>query len=80
MAELDDYRVRYIEQELDPTDQLLISMLKDAGVLGRAQQTTAAWSALTVDGVLDKLKLELDALSRFNDPRGVYMHCFCGDQ
>ena len=80
MAELDDYRVRYIEQELDPTDKLLIGMLKDAGVVGKVQQRTAGWSAFTVDGVLDKLKLELQSLSRFNDPRGVYMHCFCGDQ
>lgn len=80
LAELDDYRIRYIEQELDPTDKLLIGMLRDAGVLGRVQQRTAAWSAFSVDGVLDKLKHELESLSQFNDPRGVYMHCFCGDQ
>ncbi len=80
LAELDDYRVRYIEQELDPTDKLLISMLRDAGLLGRAQQRSAAWSGFSVEGVLDKLKHELESLSKFNDPRGVYMHCFCGDQ
>lgn len=80
MAELDDYRVRYIEQELNPRDKLLIGMLRDAGIVGKIQQRTGAWSAFTVDGVLAKLKQELDSLAQFNDPRGVYLHCFCGDQ
>lgn len=79
LAGLADYRTVYIEQELDPSDRLLISLLRDLGV-GKGQQPAGAWSALSVHGVLGKLRDELDTLSRFNDPRGIYYHCFCGDQ
>ncbi len=79
MAGLTDYRTVYIEQELDPSDRLLISLLRDLG-LGKVQQPAGAWSALSVQGVLGKLRVELETLSRFNDPRGIYYHCFCGDQ
>ncbi|MCW8846764.1 MAG: signal peptide peptidase SppA [Gammaproteobacteria bacterium] len=79
LAGLTDFRTVYIEQEMDPSDRLLISMLRDLG-LGKVGQHAGAWSAMGVQGMLSKLQLELDTLSRFNDPRGIYYHCFCGDQ
>jgi protease-4 len=79
-AGLEDYRTVYIEQELDPTDRFLISLLRDAGLVGRVQHQAGVWSAMSVNNVLGKLKDELTMLSQFNDPRGIYFHCFCGDQ
>ena len=30
-----------------------------------------------VTGLVARLEDELRVLSRFNDPRGIYAHCFC---
>jgi len=79
LAGLSDYRSVYIEQEIDPSQRLLISLLNDLG-LGPALANRTGWSRVNVNGVLGKLLSELDLLARFNDPRGMYYHCFCGDQ
>jgi protease-4 len=80
LAGLEDYRTVYIEQELDPSDRFLISLLRDAGLAGKVQRQAGVWSAMSIQNVLGKLQDELGMLSRFNDPRGIYYHCFCGDQ
>jgi len=79
LAGLEEYRLQYIEQEIDPAQRLLISLLQDLG-LGPALSNRQGWARVNVGGVLGKLLSELDLLARFNDPRGMYYHCFCGDQ
>ena len=78
------YRVWYIEKEKSFREKL-VSMLA-AQALDVA--TSAAWvtqpspsaSALSVAGRLRALQANVERLSRWNDPRGVYAHCLCGEE
>jgi len=36
-------------------------------------------SALSVARRLRDLRADVERLDRWNDPRGVYAHCLCGD-
>ena len=63
---------------------MLMSMLA-----AQAQEvaTAAGWvgepspsaSALSVAGRLRELQADVERLGHWNDPRGVYAHCLCGD-
>jgi protease-4 len=78
LAELgaDEYGLRYFEKELTPTEQLVLQFLAgvrqaglDFGQLGARQSALERLAATVVDA--------LSPLVRFNDPRGIYAHCFC---
>ena len=78
LAELDDgeYGTKYFDKKLDPGDELLLNLLGGA----------KAWGLPIAGAIGDRPSLELLAdivegalspLTRFNDPGGVYSHCFC---
>ncbi len=74
--EEDDYSVQTIRQELTPTEQFLIdlmSMGKSAGFdLG-----TLAPRPSRLEAVASSLEAAIEPLFRFDDPKGIYSHCFC---
>jgi protease-4 len=79
LAGMDDYGIKFIEQELTPTQQLIIDLVSSAdrfgvdldGLLPRPSALERAAGALVEQAEL---------MLRFNDPRGMYMHCFCDFQ
>jgi len=78
LAELpaDEYGYKYFQQELDPGEQLLLDLMAGAKSFGL---TIGSFSKPrpSVERVADILDDALSPLTRFNDPRGIYSHCFC---
>jgi len=63
----------------------LVSMLAAQGrsaavAAGWVSEPSASGSAHSVAGRLRELQAEVERLSRWNDPRGVYAHCLCGEE
>jgi protease-4 len=78
------YRVWYIEKEKSFRERL-ISMLATqardaAAAAGWASEPSPSASALSVAGRLRDLQADVERLGRWNDPRGVYAHCLCGEE
>jgi len=76
LAELDEYGEKYFEIEMSPGEQLLVDILggvKHAGIDIDAfvmRQPAVERLARLVDRALAPLL-------QFNDPKGIYAHCFC---
>jgi protease-4 len=78
------YRVLYVEKERSFRERIL-SMLAGAAeevgrAAGRAEAPSAPAPALSVAARLHELQADLKRLSRWNDPRGIYAHCLCGEE
>lgn len=74
LAGLDDgtYGQFHIKTQLSPTEQFFVDLLSaSAAMMPRFSRET---SLERVAGELEKL---LIPLTQFNDPKGVYSHCFC---
>jgi len=75
------YRVTYVEKEKSLKEKLLSSLSVRATRLAAAFGYTLAPAAETADGpgaaLLGAVAAEVDQLSVWNDPRGVYAHCLC---
>ena len=52
---------------------------RDAG-WSASEPLSPSAQALSVAGRLRSLQQEVERLSRWNDPRGMYAHCLCGDE
>lgn len=65
-----------IERKLSPTEQMIVDMLT---VAKRAGIDTANFVAapMPLEAVATRLQEALASVSKFNDPRGLYSHCFC---
>jgi protease-4 len=78
------YRVWYVEKERTLREQLasmLAAKALDVAVAaGWIGETSPSASALSVAGRLRDLQRDVERLSRWNDPRGVYAHCLCGEE
>jgi protease-4 len=72
----EDFGIKTIEQELSPTQQMLIDLLGTATLLGVDVSGWAGRRSL-VDDIKASVAEETSTLLRFNDPKGVYAHCFC---
>ncbi|MBT8098476.1 MAG: S49 family peptidase, partial [Gammaproteobacteria bacterium] len=68
--------LKYFEKELDPAEQMMLDMMGGAyswGIdLTRFAQPKPALDQLA--GIVEEV---LTPLTRFNDPNGIYSHCFC---
>jgi len=71
-----DYGTRTIEQELSPSEQILLGLLT---VAKRTGLDTSQWTRDTsaLEDVAEAVMRKTESLLRFNDPKGVYSHCFC---
>ena len=78
LAELDEdeYGTKLIEQQLSPGEQMIIDLLGAISTLGF---DISGWSGqrTLVDEFADDLADRAGRMLRFNDPKGVYSHCFC---
>ena len=63
-----------MEVELSPGEQLLLDMMGGAHAMGIVPDLRAESSVERLARVLGN---SLSLVERFNDPRGVYAHCFC---
>ena len=76
LADLDDYGRKYFDKEMSPGEQLVVDMFgsaKHAGI-NLAPFSTRRPAVERLASALDKA---LAPLLQFNDPKGVYAHCFC---
>jgi protease-4 len=82
MANLgDDYGVRYVVKPLTVKEQVALMFAARAdtwfGDEIRSATARSTWYQIRETFGLSRLQDELTALSRFNDPHGVYAYCFC---
>jgi len=78
LAELDPDRFgrKYIEEDLTPGEQMVMDLLGGAQLFG-LHFDGMSQSESSVERVARLLDDKLSPLLRFNDPKGVYAHCFC---
>jgi protease IV len=78
LAELEEgeYGQKLIETKLSPTEQMILEFFAltersgfDVGVLVNRPSALESFA--------NRLEALLSGLSQFNDPKGVYAHCFC---
>ena len=72
----DDYGVKIIEQRLSPAEQMIVDLLGAIRVLGIDLEGLDQ-GATVLDDIVAKVAEKAGPLLRFNDPKGVYSHCFC---
>jgi len=72
----DEFGVKSIEQELTPTQQMIVDLLGAGATMGI---DLSHWSGRrsVVDEITQQVAAKTDSLLRFNDPKGVYSHCLC---
>jgi protease-4 len=71
-----EYGQKLIEVSLSPTQQLVMEFLavtKRAGF----DVSTLVGAPTALESFANSLQRLLAGLSQFNDPKGVYSHCFC---
>lgn len=74
--EADSYGSRYVTTPLSPTEQMVIDLLGSVKSLGLNPGVFVSEPRL-IERLALRFEAMLDPLRRFNDPRGVYAHCFC---
>jgi protease-4 len=72
----DDFGIKTIEQELSATEQMIVDLLGSMSVMG-FDVTRWGGQPDIVDNVAARIAEKAAPLLRFNDPKGVYSHCFC---
>jgi protease-4 len=72
----DAYGIKAIEQELSPSEQVLLGFLT---VAARTGLDMSLWTRDTtvLEDVAEAIMRKSESLLRFNDPKGVYSHCLC---
>ncbi len=76
LAGLEEYGQKLIEPRLSPTEQMildLLSVVRHSGLDPSAFVTAPTPIAVFAN----RLQELLAAVTRFNDPKGIYAHCFC---
>jgi protease-4 len=77
LASLDEeFGVKTIEQRLSPAEQMIVDLLGAVRLLG-IDLSGLSPPATIVDEVAATVAEKAGPLLRFNDPKGVYAHCFC---
>jgi protease-4 len=77
------YRVWYVAKEKSFREQVLEMLTAGlqavAGEAGLAAEEPAA-SPFSVASSLSRIQRDVAEVARFNDPRGIYAHCLCGEE
>ena len=78
LADLDDgnYGQKIFEQELSPGEQLAVDFLGTAKWFGIDPSPFVGKPSVSMQRIAEIVSA-LSPLTRFNDPKGVYSHCFC---
>ena len=72
----DDYGRKYFEKEISPSEQLALDFLAGVGRMG-FDLNVFARSETSLERIANIVENKLSPLTRFNDPKGLYAHCFC---
>lgn len=75
-SSVDDLGVKYFEKDLSSTEQMIVDMLSSVSRLG-VDVSRLDFRSSPADQLLNLLDDSISPLLRFNDPKGVYAHCFC---
>ncbi|MBT8090160.1 MAG: signal peptide peptidase SppA [Gammaproteobacteria bacterium] len=70
------YSRKTIQPELSPTEQMIVDFLAVAKTAG-VDPASFVRDPAPVAVFANQLQKLLSAVTKFNDPRGVYSHCFC---
>jgi len=75
----DEFGIKNIDHEMSAMEQFFVDLL---GMSVRAGVDVSAWldRPLALEEMARQLGEKTDTLLRFNDPRGIYSHCFCAIQ
>ena len=78
LAELDadSFGRKYFQKELGATEQMIVDMLSSAARVGIDLKSLRVPNP-GVERLLELVDDSASSLLRFNDPKGVYSHCFC---
>ncbi len=70
------YGRKLIEKELSPTEQMILDILSIFRLAG-LDVSDAVPEPGPIEAFAGKLQTLMQQVTRFNDPKGVYSHCFC---
>jgi protease-4 len=78
MADLDqdDYGIKLIETGLSAAEQFVVDLL---GVLIQSGVDLSSWAGkpTAFEQLAREIGAKTDSILRFNDPKGIYLHCLC---
>jgi protease-4 len=77
------YRVTYVEKEKGFKErfaEMLFTRAETAAVALAADTVAPRPPYWSVTGTLRGVQADVERLSRWNDPRGIYAHCLCGGE
>lgn len=74
--EAGEYSEKLIEQQMTPTEQMILDLLAVGARLG-IQPSFLSGRASAIEALASRLQDFATHIAQFNDPRGVYSHCFC---
>ena len=70
------YGRKFIQKQLSPTEQMILDLLSAFRLAGFDPADVAPEPG-PINVFAGRLQTLLEQVTRFNDPRGVYSHCFC---
>jgi protease-4 len=78
LAELKDdtYGLKYYEKELTPAEAFALQFLNSAADIGLDARSLFNRRS-SINRIADAVSSTLSPMLRFNDPKGIYAHCFC---
>jgi protease-4 len=78
LAELEDdtYGLKYYEKELTPAEAFALQFLSSAAGIGLDARSLFNRRS-SINRIADAVSTTLSPVLRFNDPKGMYAHCFC---
>jgi len=76
LAGMDEYGVKTIEIEMSPFEAFLVELVGTSARLGMNVSALARQPS-ALEQMADQLAGQVASALRFNDPKGVYSHCFC---
>jgi protease-4 len=76
LAGLEDYGTKLFEQQLSSTEQILLDLLSVGTRLG-VDVSAFARRPSALESLANDITAGAQAALRFNDPKGIYSHCFC---
>ena len=75
--DIDSFGQKIVEKKLTPSEQFAIDFLGTVKWIGFDPKSFISRSVKSVEGFIEIVEHMLMPIMRFNDPKGVYSHCFC---
>jgi protease IV len=79
LAGLESYGVKYVEHEISQAERILLDLLESSARLG-IDVSTWIRRPSAIETLAKSIGDKADSMLRFNDPKGMYSHCFCSIQ